>query len=112
MFSSQNMFMAFKKKEKETNIFRYSHIIILPNYLNPLYFIFSDDFLVPMYNGNTVGIFYFPIYHKFASLAAVLAAFSATLTSSKLEWFYFRLCFLSSCTDVFLNWSVVYEHVI
>lgn len=60
--------MAFKKKEKETNIFCYSHIIILPSYLNLLNFIFSDGFLVPMYNSNAQGTFFFPIYHKFATV--------------------------------------------
>lgn len=109
MFSSQSMFMAFTRKEKETNIFCYSHIIILPSYLNLLNFIFSEGFLVPMYNSNTQGIFFLPhLSQSCHSLAAVLATFSVTLAASKLEWFYLRLYFLNSCTDVFLDWPGVY----
>lgn len=68
MFSSQNMFMAFNNKEKKPNIFRYAHIIILSSYLNLLSFVFSDGVLVPVDNSNTQGIFFFPIYHKFATV--------------------------------------------
>lgn len=68
VFLLKHVYGFFKKKEKEINTFRYSHIIILPSYLNLLNFIFSDGFLVRMYNSNTQGIFLFPIYHRFATV--------------------------------------------